>query len=82
MGVVGKQFRHIGDVQLCYIEAIKTGKIDFTKYRRDYSIEKSKEKLKQFLNEMDEKLFLLLGKLGPEEINSLKIDWGEKNFNI
>ena len=45
MGTIGKQYRHIGDVQICYNEAIKTGKADFNKYRRDYSLENSKEKL-------------------------------------
>ena len=71
MGSIGKQFRHIGDVQLCYNEAIKTGKINFSKYRRDYSIENSKIKLKQFLEEMDEEMDLLI-----EKNNNIQIDWG------
>lgn len=71
MGSIGKQFRHIGDVQLCYKEAIKTGKIDFSKYRRDYSIENSKIKLKQFLEEVDKEMYLLI-----EKNNNVEIDWG------
>lgn len=51
MGSLGKQFRHIGDVQICYNEAIKTSKVDFNKYRKDYSIESSREKLNDFLKE-------------------------------
>ena len=82
MGTIGKQFRHIGDVQLCYIEAIKTKKIDFSKYRRDYSIEKTKKKLKEFLNEMDKELFSLLENLNSEEIEELKIDWGFDKISI
>lgn len=71
MGSIGKQFRHLGDVQLYYNEAIKTGKIDFSKYRRDYSIENSKTKLKQFLEEMDEEMYSLI-----EKNNAVEIDWG------
>ncbi|MFW9875611.1 MAG: DinB family protein [Candidatus Thorarchaeota archaeon] len=71
MGSFGKQFRHMGDVQLCYNEAIKNRKIDFSKYRRDYSIENSKLKLKQFLEEMDQKLSSYIEK----NINA-EIDWG------
>ena len=82
MGAIGKQFRHIGDVQLCYVGAIKTRKIDFNKYRRDYSIENSKTKLKGFLEEMDKELLDLLGKLNPEEIDTLSIDWGFEKLSI
>ncbi len=71
MGTMGKQFRHLGDVQLCYNEAIRTGKIDFNKYRRDYSIESSKEKLEKFLKEIDNDMFLLL-----ENKYNMEIDWG------
>ncbi|MFX1316573.1 MAG: DinB family protein [Promethearchaeota archaeon] len=71
MGSIGKQFRHLGDVQLCYNEAIKNGKIDFSKYRRDYSIENSKLKLKQFLGKMDEEMYLLI-----EKNKNVEIDWG------
>ena len=45
MGSLGKQYRHIGDVQLCYFMALETGKIDFSQKRRDYSLEKDKAKL-------------------------------------
>ena len=71
MGTLGKQFRHMGDVQLCYNEAIKSRSIDFSKYRRDYSIENSKLKLKQFLNEMDDKLDNYVKKN-----TDVEIDWG------
>ncbi len=74
MGSLGKQFRHIGDVQLCYNEAIKTGKISFSNYKRDYSIETSKEKLKDFLEEADKELLKLIG-----ENPKAEIDWfGDK----
>jgi uncharacterized damage-inducible protein DinB len=77
MGSLGKQFRHLGDVQLCYNEAIKTGKIDFSKYRRDYSIENSKLKLRQFLEEMDEEMYSLI-----EKNNTVEIDWGFTKISL
>ena len=70
MGNLGKQYRHIGDVQLCYSEAIKTGKISFSNYKKDYSIENSKEKLKSFLQEIDKEMLKLI-----EEKPQAKIDW-------
>ncbi len=74
MGTLGKQYRHIGDVQICYNQAIKTGKIDFGKLRRDYSLENSKQKLKAFLQEVNQEMLALV-KENPEA----KIDWfGEK----
>jgi uncharacterized damage-inducible protein DinB len=77
MGTIGKQYRHIGDVQLCYSEAIKNGKIDFSKYRRDYSIENSKEKLKEFLLEVDGEMVNSI-----EENPDLEIDWFGEKWNL
>lgn len=74
MGSIGKQYRHIGDVQICYNEGIKTGKVDFNKYRRDYSLESSKEKLLAFLQEVDAEMIKLI-----EENAEAEIDWfGDK----
>ena len=74
MGSLGKQYRHIGDVQLCYSEAIQTGKISFSNYKKDYSIENSKEKLKSFLQEVDKEMLKLI-----KENPQTKIDWfGDK----
>lgn len=74
MGSLGKQFRHIGDVQLCYSEAIKTGKISFSNYKKDYSIENSRKKLKSFLQEVDKEMLKLI-----KENLQIKIDWfGDK----
>lgn len=77
MGTLGKQYRHIGDVQICYNEAIKTGKIDFNKYKRDYSIENSKEKLKEFLQNIDQEMLKLI-----EENPNVKIDWFGEELDL
>lgn len=75
MGTIGKQYRHIGDVQICYNEAIKTGKIDFDKYKRDYLIESSKEKLKIFLFEVNEEMLILIKKNPDIKINWFGEEW-------
>jgi uncharacterized damage-inducible protein DinB len=67
MGTLGKQFRHIGDVQLCYTEALKTGKISFDHYRRDYSLEKSQQKLLAFLREVDQEFLSQIKKKSSPE---------------
>ena len=77
MGTIGKQYRHIGDVQICYNEAIKTGKADFNKYKRDYSLENSKEKLKAFLEAVNQEMLKLI-----EENQDVKIDWFGEEWDI
>ncbi len=77
MGTLGKQFRHMGDVQFCYNSGIETGKIDFDKYRRDYSLENSKEKLIGFLKEQDEDLISFV-----EKNEDKKIDWGFEKMSL
>ena len=77
MGTIGKQYRHIGDVQICYNEAIKTGKVDFNKYRKDYSLEKSKVKLKTFLEEVNQEMLKLV-----EENQGAKIDWFGEEWDL
>jgi len=77
MGTIGKQYRHIGDVQICYTEAIKTGKIDFNKYKRDYSLESSREKLQTFLQKVNREMLELI-----EENSEIKIDWFGEKLNL
>ena len=77
MGIIGKQYRHIGDVQICYVDAIKKSKIDFSKYKRDYSIENSKEKLKEFLIEINKEMLNLI-----EENSEVEIDWFGDTLNL
>ncbi len=74
MGTIGKQYRHIGDVQICYAQAITSGKIDFDNYKRDYSLENSKTKLKNFLSEIDKEMLEFI-----TQNQDAEIDWfGEK----
>ncbi|NOY35687.1 MAG: hypothetical protein GXP44_02080 [bacterium] len=77
MGTIGKQYRHIGDVQICYTDAIKTGKIDFSKYKKDYSLESSQEKLKTFLQEVNREMLKLI-----KENPKAEIDWFGEKWNL
>ena len=70
MGSLGKQYRHIGDIQLCYFEALKTGKVDFSQKNRDYSLEKDKCRLLAFLVETDSAMMTFLKNLA---VNKLKV---------
>lgn len=77
MGTFGKQFRHIGDVQICYSDALLSQKIDFSVYKRDYSLESSKKELSIFLNEVDTEMLKRI-----EETPEQEIDWYGEGYTI
>jgi uncharacterized damage-inducible protein DinB len=77
MGSIGNQFRHLGDVQICYNEAIKNCKMDFSKLSKDYSIENSKIKIRHFLEDIDKQTYKLI-----EIKNNVEIDWGYTRVSI
>ncbi|MEK6951564.1 MAG: DinB family protein [Nanoarchaeota archaeon] len=52
-GHLGKQLRHIGAVQECYLVGFETGKIDFSKKIKDVSLEKSKIQLVKYFTKLD-----------------------------
>lgn len=73
-GTLGKQIRHIGDVQECYIRALETGKVDFSKKRMDFTMEKSLKRLEDYLREQDNYLYEALAKFDKDPIKS-EIAW-------
>ena len=75
-GSIGRQLRHMADVQDCYIKAIGTRKITFRNKRRDYSMETSKEKLIKYMKELDKKLKEKIQHM-PEKDLLKKVDWKE-----
>lgn len=77
MKTIAEQYKNIGDVQICYNEAIKTGKADFSKMKKDYSLKTSKEKLKAFLEEVNQETLKL-----AEENPNVKIDWFGEEHDI
>jgi uncharacterized damage-inducible protein DinB len=59
-GTIGKLIRHVGDVQGVYIDGLETGKTDFSKKHRDYSMETSLDRLAQHLKAQDDRLYAVL----------------------
>lgn len=75
LGAFWKQFRHVGRVQECYIDALSTGKIDFSPEGKSYDQGPSKEWLQAYLKRLDDSLFALLDDIDWEA----EMDWfGEK----
>lgn len=73
---LGKQFKHIADVQHCYDEAIKTGKMVFDDYQEDLAIESSKEKLLELFELRDKKMIEMINKY-PKNI----VKWDDKELS-
>lgn len=78
MGILAKQFRHLGDIELCYVEALRFGVMDFSRQRKDYSIESSKDRLREFLFEIDDALSNTLEMIELEKT----IAWGEEQLSL
>ena len=75
-GSAGRQLRHMADVQECYLKAVETRKVTFQNKRKDYSMETSKEKLVEYMKELDEKLKVKLKKMSEKYLLK-KVDWKE-----
>ena len=85
MGTLGEQFRHMARVRLQYSEAIETKKVEPTKETIDPSIAKSKEKLIELWEKINQQIPQILEKMSAEELENLKIDWkhwGVDSMNI
>lgn len=75
MGTLGEQFRHMARVRLQYSEAVETKKVSPTEKTIDPSIAKSKEKLIELWESVNQKIPQILKKMSAEELENLKIDW-------
>jgi uncharacterized damage-inducible protein DinB len=80
-GTLGKQIRHIGDVQGCYVDALGTGQVDFSKKRMDKTMEGSAEKLEAYLREQDKYLYDTLSKYDKDPIKD-EIKWHTCNLSV
>ncbi|MBX9570972.1 MAG: DinB family protein [Candidatus Obscuribacterales bacterium] len=78
LGPFWKQFRHVGRVQECYIEALSTRSIDFTPDGKSYDQGPSKEWLQDYLQRLDVGLFEIIDNLDWES----EIDWFGEKVNI
>lgn len=53
-GTFGKQFRHIIDIRKCYLDALKSGILDFYRKDIDHSLENNKQRLLDELKRISE----------------------------
>jgi uncharacterized damage-inducible protein DinB len=60
LGAMWKQFRHVGRVQECYMEALITGRIDFSPEGKSYDHGPSKKWLQAYLAGLDDRLYEIL----------------------
>ncbi|MBX9689238.1 MAG: DinB family protein, partial [Candidatus Obscuribacterales bacterium] len=78
LGAFWKQFRHVGRVQECYMEALNTGKIDFSPEGKSYDQGPSKKWLQAYLKGLDQSLFENI-----KEIDWLaETDWYGEKVNV
>jgi uncharacterized damage-inducible protein DinB len=85
MGTLGEQFRHMARVQLQYTEALETKKIARTKQTIDSSIAKSRDRLIDLWEEIDERMLGTINNMNDDEMESAKIDWtywGSEPMNL
>ena len=75
MGTLGEQFRHMARVRLQYAEAIENKKVEATKETIDPSIAKSKARLIELWEKVNQIIPQILQKMSAEELENLKIDW-------
>lgn len=73
-GTIVQQLRHMGAVQECYIIGLETGKIDFSKKRKDKKIESSKKNIKGYLKKLDIRQKKILNKLSKKDLDKI-IEW-------
>ena len=55
-GTFGKQFRHLLDIESCYVESLITGSLTFFRSDIDHSLETNKERLIHELDKEDKNL--------------------------
>lgn len=80
-GTIGKHLRHIGDVQECYVRALQTGSVDFSKKRRDLSMETSLKRLEDHLKEQDKFLYDTLSQYDKDPIRE-QIAWPTTKLSV
>jgi len=75
-GSLGRQLRHLADVQGCYIKALDTRKVTFQNKKKDYSLENDKQKLINYFNDLDKEMKNKLKRLKEKDLLK-KVDWKE-----
>ncbi len=78
LGPLWKQFRHVGRVQECYMEALTTKKINFTPEGKSYDRGPQKEWLDDYLDRLDKGLFELMRDVDWTS----EVDWFDEKVNL
>jgi uncharacterized damage-inducible protein DinB len=78
LGAFWKQFRHVGRVQECYLDALTTGNVDFSPEGKSYDHGPSKKWLKEYLARLDKNMFQVVKDIDWTE----EMDWFGEKVNI
>ena len=73
-GTFGKQFRHLIDIELSYVESLTTGSLSFLRPNVDHSIENDKERLIHEMDTVDSDLIQVTGNIDNAEAEDKYID--------
>ena len=73
-GTFGKQFRHLIDIERCYVESLKTGSLTFFRSSIDHSIENDKKRLIQEMDDEDRKLDQIFVSIQWEKANDKTVN--------
>jgi uncharacterized damage-inducible protein DinB len=73
-GSFGKQFRHILDIEMCYVESITKGSLDFRRPHIDHTMEGDKDRLIRTMDAVDTELENSLEKMDDSKANEKYID--------
>jgi len=80
-GTIGKLIRHVGDVQGVYAQALESGTADFSKKRKDYSMETSLDRLQKYLKEQDSSFYDILSKYSKDPLTE-QIQWTTMKMSV
>lgn len=78
LGPFWKQFRHLGRVQECYLQAIQSGAMKFTPEGSIYPMDESKEAVRAYLTGLDQQMKELLVTVSP----SAPIEWPGERISV
>lgn len=73
-GTFGKQFRHLLDIEKCYVESITRGELNFFRTDIDHSLESKKGELVTAMNNVDASLMRTFTTLPDEKVHEKYID--------
>ena len=73
-GTFGKQFRHLIDIESCYVESLTTGSLTFFRPNVDHSIENDKKRLIHNMDRVDRELSQIICSIENAKADNKYID--------